>query len=439
VAAQLLRRGFGGSIAIAEPRAALGRGLAYSTPYGEHLLNVPAAKMSAFPDEPGHFLAWLRAGRYPDAPPTLFAPRRVYGEYLESVLEQQALAGPGTLAHIRGEVKTILPDPSGLTLALGAGPSGAEPASTAIHAKRVVLALGNPASSPIPRAPEPDMEHQWHLSPWFGDALRVRHAGERVLLVGTGLTAMDAALALQHEDTGSLTYMLSRRGILPQEHDTALAPVPPPDFGDRRSLRPLVRQVRGQIRSLGADARCWRAAIDSLRPLSNQLWQDLTHADRLRFLRHVKRFWEAHRHRMAPEIHGRIEELRASGSLEVIAGRIRESRLEGDSIAVEISLREGGGRTLHVDRVINCTGIHENFVDHPRPLIASLIEEGLACPNELGIGFRTDAGGALLDASGNVSETLFTLGPPRRGDLFETTAVPEIRAQADALALRLMA
>jgi len=71
----------------------------------------------------------------------------------------------------------------------------------------------------------------------------------------------------------------------------------------------------------------------------------------------------------------------------VIAGRLRESRREGEGVTVRIGLREGGDRTLHLDRVINCTGIHEN---HPRPLIASLIEGGLARANELGIGFRTD-------------------------------------------------
>jgi len=287
VAAQLLKQGYGGAIAIVEPRAALGRGLAYSTPFGEHVLNVPAGKMSAFPDEPGHFLAWLRAGRYPDAAATFFAPRSVYGEYLGSVLEQEAGAGSGRVTHIRGEVKALASDGSGATLALARDSPGDHSAGgdSIIRARRVVLALGNPASSPTPPPPQPDMEHQWYLSPWFGDALRVRHAGERVLLIGTGLTAVDAALALQHGDTGSITYMLSRRGILSQVHNTSLAPAPPPDFGDCRSLGPMFRQLRAQIRSMREEARCWRIAVDSLRPVSNQLWQELPPTDRLRFVR----------------------------------------------------------------------------------------------------------------------------------------------------------
>jgi uncharacterized NAD(P)/FAD-binding protein YdhS len=130
---------------------------------------------------------------------------------------------------------------------------------------------------------------------------------------------------------------------------------------------------------------------------------------------------------------------RKTGAVEVIAGRLRSTGRSGNAITVRIGLRQGGERLLEVDRVINCTGIHESYVDHPRPLIAALIQSGLACANDLGIGFRTDPGGALLDASGGASTILFTLGPPRRGELLETTAVPEIRAQAEALARRLLA
>jgi uncharacterized NAD(P)/FAD-binding protein YdhS len=183
---------------------------------------------------------------------------------------------------------------------------------------------------------------------------------------------------------------------------------------------------------------CWRIAIDSLRPISNQIWQELPAEDRRRFLRHLKTYWETHRHRMAPEVRLRMAHYEKNGAVEVVAGRLRETRRHGNTTTVRITLRQGSERHLEVDRVINCTGIHESYVDHPRPLIASLIQNGLARANDLGIGFRTDPDGALLDASDCPSPILFTLGPPRRGDLIETTAVPEIRAQAEALAHHLL-
>jgi uncharacterized NAD(P)/FAD-binding protein YdhS len=430
-AAQLLRQGFRGSVAIVEPRPVLGRGLAYSTKYDEHLLNVPAGKMSALPSHPSHFLDWLRAGRFPNASAAFFAPRKVYGEYLESVLEHETGAHRGSFTHIRAEVANVRPDGSGAELTLSD--------HSAIWAERVVLALGNPASSPALTSSCSDMQEPWGLSPWLDDALRVRCPGERILLIGTGLTAVDAALAMQGQGAGCQTYMLSRRGIVSHVHNLALAPADPPQFRDYSRLLPMFRQLRELIGEMRESDLCWRIAIDSLRPVANQLWQELPASDRVRFVRHLKTYWETHRHRMAPEAGQRMEHYRKSGVVEVIAGRLRETRRDGSAITVRIGLRQGGERMLEVDRVINCTGIHESYVDHPRPLIAALIQSGLACANHLGIGFHTDAGGALIDASGRPSPILFTLGPPRRGDLIETTAVPEIRAQAEALARRLLA
>jgi len=93
---------------------------------------------------------------------------------------------------------------------------------------------------------------------------------------------------------------------------------------------------------------------------------------------------------------------------------------------------------LGIDRVINCTGLHDDYCDSRRPLIRSMIADGSASANDLGLGFRTGANGALVDAAGETSRALFTLGPPRRGELFETTAVPEISSQAEELARHLI-
>jgi uncharacterized NAD(P)/FAD-binding protein YdhS len=133
VAAQLYRQGFRGRVTIVEPHPALGRGLAYSTPYDEHLLNVPTGKMSALPAHPSHFLDWLRAGRFPDASPAFFAPRKVYGEYLESVLENETSPHGSSFTHIRAEVAAVQSDGSAAELTLSD--------HSTIHAKRVVLAL----------------------------------------------------------------------------------------------------------------------------------------------------------------------------------------------------------------------------------------------------------------------------------------------------------
>ncbi|HTB19161.1 MAG TPA: FAD/NAD(P)-binding protein [Bryobacteraceae bacterium] len=430
VAVNLLRKGFQGRVTVIEPRTRLGPGLAYSTSFIQHLLNVPAGKMSALPERPAHFLEWLRANHWPDAKPDSLAPRRLYGQYLQEVLEQTLRASGGSyLSHIRAEVTDAAVDRGGARLALSDGMT--------VHAKKVVLALGNPASCPTPSLLRRGLEDRWHLSPWLGDALRVRFPGERILLFGTGLTAVDAVLALHSQEMPCQVYMLSRRGILPKIHNLRVPVGQPPVLRNRGNLRMLVQEVRGQIEAARQADLCWRAIVDGLRPISNEVWGELTVEDQQRFVRHLKKYWKPHRHRMAPEIRERLDGYRASGILQVIAGRLQECS-RGHATQFRISLKNGGERTVDVDRIISCTGIQESYANSPRPLIRSLVENGLARPNHLGMGFQTDGQGALLDGERNPSSIFFTLGPPRRGELFESTAVPEIRAQAAALAQRLL-
>jgi uncharacterized NAD(P)/FAD-binding protein YdhS len=227
--------------------------------------------------------------------------------------------------------------------------------------------------------------------------------------------------------------MLSRRGILPAVHNLKRAEGTPPVFEDPSNVRLMFRHLRAQIRQLRNADQCWRTAIDALRPISNELWRGLPAAQRRRFLRHLKTYWEAHRHRMAPHIHHRINELIARGNVEVISGRIRGTAAAGRAIEFTIAGRRGESQLI-VDRAINCTGIQEDYRNRPRRFVRALIDNGLATANETGLGFRTGESGGLIGADGCQSTNLFTLGPPRRGDLFETTAVPEIRRQAEALA-----
>lgn len=431
VAAHLLRNGCRGHVTVIEPRKRLGAGLAYSTTFDRHLLNVPAAKMSALPAQPSDFLDWLRIHHWPHAQPDTFAPRKLYGEYLLQLLRQTLDAGAaGNFSHIRAEAVAAGADRDGARLTLSDG--------TIVCAEKAVLALGNPASCPAPGVLRQGIEDRWHLTPWLGDALRVRFPGERILLLGTGLTGVDSVLALHSQENACQVYMLSRRGILPQVHNPRMAEAAPPVLRNRGNLRLLVNEVRAHIETARQADLCWRAIVDGLRPVSNDVWQELPPADQQRFLRHLKKYWEPHRHRMAPEIRQRLDEYKASGALQVMAGRLQEICSREPATKVRIALKRGGEQLLEVDRIISCTGLQESYTDSKRPLTKSLMQSGLARANHLGIGFETDGKGALLEANNRPSGIFFTLGPPRRGELFETTAVPEIRDQAEALALHLL-
>ncbi|MCU1235792.1 MAG: hypothetical protein JWP63_3759 [Candidatus Solibacter sp.] len=428
VAFQLLQKGFSGPLTLVEPRAELGQGIAYSTRFDGHLLNVAAEKMSALPSEPSHFLDWLRARGVAGAAPGMYAPRRLYGEYLAELLRGEH----AKFRHVRAEVVKIASTSSSTSssarLTLDDG--------TSIDAERVVLALGNPTTGSRAEGAPAGLEEHWHGSPWVGNALRLRTPGERILLLGAGQTAVDAVLTLQSQPGGCHVHMLSRSGRLSQVHSTDFTPAPPHTISAQRGIRAIVRELRAQVRSAREQGIPWQAVVDSLRPVSNEMWHGLPLADRRRFMRHLKTYWETHRSRMPPSVGEQLDKYRAAACVEIIAGRLRKCALTESGVAVRVALRGGGERLIEVDRVIDCTGIHEYYHVRARPLIAGLLRDGLASANDLGIGFHADENGALI---GPASGVLFTLGPPRRGDLFETIAVPEIRAQAEALAAYLMA
>ena len=67
-------------------------------------------------------------------------------------------------------------------------------------------------------------------------------------------------------------------------------------------------------------------------------------------------------------------------------------------------------------------------------VVRDLLDAGLARVGPHRLGLDVDPAGRLVAADGAVHRWLWVIGPLRRGGLWETTAVPEIRAQARQLA-----
>ena len=420
-AVQLLRQTRGPwRIALVERGGALARGLAYGPAEPCHLLNVPAGAMSALPDDPADFVRW--SGAQPDA----FVPRTLFGSYLEALLTRAHRgAAPGVMLQlVCGEALSIRLDRGGVRIALREGRE--------IHARAAVLALGN---FPSPDLPVPDgglyATPLYRRSPWERGALDGIPSGGAVLLLGSGLTMVDAALALQRRGHRGAIHALSRHGLLPHAHARANGPAQPRIGAS--GVRGLLRALRSETQRQGD----WREAFDALRPVTQRIWSRLAHADRRRFLRHLRTFWDVHRHRMAPDVGAAIARMRDRGQLRVHAGRVESFTSDGGA-AVALFRPRGERSTsqLRAARVINCMGPASCLADIRHPLVGALLSQGLARPDPLGMGFATDADGALLgDAYGRV----FTLGALRRGQLWETTAIPELGVQARTVAERLAA
>jgi uncharacterized NAD(P)/FAD-binding protein YdhS len=449
---ELLRAGW--HVVLVDPGARPGRGLAYSTAAPWHLLNSPAAAMSADPDRPDDFLRWCRR-RDPRTGPADFVPRSWYGDYLTEVLRTADETAQGRLTVQRGRVARIF-EPSGsggpLTVLLSD--------DVVIPADRVVLALGHPAPSVPARLDAAAARSGAYVAdPWRPGALDALPEGP-ILLIGTGLTAVDVALSLSNAGRQDLTAV-SRHGLLPQPHRRpAAATGEPVAVGLAASAQVAAGQatasaqaatvaelpellaagsVAGLLRSLrrlAADTRDWRAVFDALRPHWDALWQSLPEPGQHRFLRHLARYWEVHRHRMAPDVADAIGELRDSGSLRIRAAELCGIEAADQGVRVALRERHGGAITAPTfAAVVNCTG--PGRIVESDPLVRALVAEGMARPGPYRLGLDTDPHGALLRRDGSAHPALWTLGPTRRGVLWETTAAPEIRAQARALAVAL--
>lgn len=438
VAAHLLRNATSSlDIKLIERKPAVGKGVAYGTNYTSHLLNVPAGKMTAFPDDPEHFLRWVKS--QPDlaetVEPNTFIPRKIYGAYLQFVLNEAEAKAKETvrLHRIKNEAIAIQSDRNGAVVSLSTGDR--------IEADRIVLALGN-----FPPNDPPIQDRSFYTSlryvsyPWSAGALSDLDLQDPILLIGSGLTMLDLAVALREQGHAGKIHVVSRHGLLPHPHKFTK---PYPAFLDLETapntIRGLVRVVRREVKNAIASGYDWRAVLDSLRPITQQLWQQLPLEEQRCFLRHVRIYWEVHRHRVSPGVADKITAMLDSEQIVVHAGRIQTYEEDADGVNVVIRKRHSTDvEVVRVGRVINCTGTECDYRKFQHPLIQNLLRSGLIRSDALAIGLDIAPNGALLDVDGIISEILYTLGPPRQGRLWETTAVPEIRVQAAELAKELL-
>ncbi|MFF7187866.1 FAD/NAD(P)-binding protein [Streptomyces sp. NPDC008222] len=414
-------------LVLIDPAPEAGRGIAYATPDPRHRLNVPAGGMSCYPDDPGHLTRWLCRHGEPTVTAADFITRYRYGAYLADTLGQAVVRAHGVVGvrRLRSRAEGCADTADGrLELRLADG--------GCLTADGAVLATGPAAGTGAWAPPGLRTSPRFVAEPWAPGALAGPLADTAdVLLVGTGLTAVDLALTLDRP--GRVLHAVSRNGLLPQPH--ALNPAPPMPPPPGLPGAPLDQLRRAVFRQAGRAVRLhgdWRPALDGLRPYTVRLWQGLAPGDRAEFLRRDGALWNTHRHRMAPATGEALARVRAARRLSVRSGRIADARTDPDG-TVTVALADG--RTLRVGWVIDCTGPGHHLDD---PLWRSLADAGAAVPGPLGMGVATREG-RLLDAAGRADRPLFTLGAPRRGELWETTAVPEIRAQAAALAREVLA
>jgi uncharacterized NAD(P)/FAD-binding protein YdhS/predicted metal-dependent enzyme (double-stranded beta helix superfamily) len=424
-------------IVLIDRQPAVGEGIAYRTTDSRHLLNVPARGMSAWPDLPEDFLAFARS-KDPSVGPNDFLPRRIYGQYVrETMLDLAEAAGEHLSAEVvHDEVALLEPSHSSTWKAETVG-------RRSIKADLAILAVGH-------RPPNDPLSKRWTgprtrfvTDPWAALVLSQIGPDEPVLLIGSGLTAVDVILTLNRPDRVAPIIAVSRRGLTPMAHlrqqnqpadlsglvNEWLDPTTTLKIGD------LVSGLRRHMAAARDSGIEWQQVIDALRPVIQRLWNRLGLEERARFIRHVRPFWEIHRHRMAPPITDLIDRLREEKKVEVVAGALVGASADEDGVDVTFSLRgASAARSVRVSWVVNCTGPGAHNRHETHPFLRPLLGAGTLCSDELSLGLLTDECGRAITADGDTHQNLLVAGTLRKSTLWESTAVPELRQQAQTVA-----
>jgi uncharacterized NAD(P)/FAD-binding protein YdhS len=431
-ALHLLKRVATSRVILCERGRTFGRGVAYSTCSPCHLLNVRSTNMSAFADKPDHFAEWLASVMAaPDADlrchvretdAGTFVSRDLYGRYLTSLLSGAICDGDGAqrLTLVGDEVVDLEPCAGGYRLALAGGRS--------IAVSHAVLATGN-------LLPDASQDSTYITNPWscgFTDGLE---ADRPVVILGTGLTMVDIATQLRATGFSGPVIAISRRGLQPRSH-AATTPWPTPILSqpERFSVHALLHRIRREVAEAAVQGVAWQSVIDSLRPLTAPLWQDLPAREQARFLRHLRPWWDVHRHRAAPPIAQEIAGLLAKGWLRIQAGRILG--VEATSQTAIVRYRPRGQADiieLEAQRVIDATGIAAPTQCSDQ-LLRRILERHLIRPDRHHLGLDVTPDLRAIGVAGTASRGLWALGPMARGVFWECTAVPDIRRQAMELA-----
>ncbi|MEO5858951.1 MAG: FAD/NAD(P)-binding protein [Pyrinomonadaceae bacterium] len=421
-------------INLVEKRPHIGRGVAFSTQEDSHLLNVTAGKMGAYADDVEHFHRWLIENEM-DYAATAFVPRRVFGEYLREQIEEanNAKAENVDLNIFDDEAINVHVEDGKANVQLASGDH--------IYSEKVVLAFGN-FLPPHPTVADQSFVNspKYFQDPWTPEVFNSIDTGDSILIVGTGLSMVDVTMQLNKLRHQGLINAISTRGQLPAVHKFGFTYSSfYEEIKGATRVTDILRTVRAHVKKSEADSSDWRAVIDSLRPTTQQIWLDLPLPEKKYFMQHLSRYWNVARHRMPPEAALIIDELRGTGQLQILKGRLQRITWE-DGIGFDVRYATIGlDQYVHADVIINCIGSESRFDQLDSRLVKNLIESGSIRCDDLRFGLDATRDGHLKGSDGKQSDMLYTLGTALKGVLWESTAIPEIRVQARNLAEMLIA
>ncbi len=427
------------AISVIEPRARLGGGVAYSTEDPAHRVNVPASRMTLFPENPNDFDSWLRQGaELEDDPEAIwqggaaFPHRAAFGRYVAELIASRQKTRPhAPITHIRGKAIAVRREGRGFRLTLLD--------DRELGVDVIIVATSHPPPGvPARLATALAGDPRLIADPWAPDALAEISRDAKVTVIGTGLTMADVVASLDRRGHIGQITAFSRRGQLSRGH----AKVPPPVPFERFKTSPLpttalalLQAVRQQVAA--ATAWPWQSVFDDLRANGQRIWQRMDIEEQSRFLRHLRVYWDTHRYRIAPQAEAVLQRKRQDGSLVVLAATLRHVEPVPEHISLAVQPRhQAQDRLMKIiaERVVVTTGPEHGAAIARNPILASMAAQGLITSDPLGLGLAVDAKSHAVGANGVIAPDVFVVGPLARGRFGELMGLPQVAEQPDAVA-----
>ena len=423
-AVQLLRTGRKDlRITIVERGDTLGLGVAYSTPFDDHTLNVPASGMAIDPATPRAFYDYVRARR-PEARPWELVSRKLFGQFVHATLAEVVRSAPGRVRVLRDAAVDVVTGPtSEVVLASG----------QRLTASAVVLATGHLSTKPPGLA---YADPRVITDPWVAGTLDRIPTTDRVLIVGTALTAVDVLRTLRAQRHAGPIVAVSRRGQWPARHLAEVVWTGSLAFVDPeaapRTAHGLVEWTRAEVARHKAIGVPWQPVIDAIRAHTTRLWERLPHDERLVFLNEVRPQWEMVRHRAHRDHIADLKAWEAEGGLRRESAELRGLAAAGEARVATLRRTNGDELTLAFDRVVHCAGQLSEVTRTDDPLWRSLLARGLVTPDDARTGVQCDDQGRALNTQGQPTG-LFVLGAWCRPNRWESVAAPDLAIRTAAM------
>ena len=388
-------------------------GIAYSTKFECHLLNVPAKKMSGLADDDLDFLNYL-------GEPNMgyeFLPRKTYGEYLKKRFNDAIKLADDkniTLDYISNEAISCCKLENNLF--------EIKTENDRYYTKNIVLAIGN--SNKIPgffNKPEIKNHPGIILQAWDFDKIYQIKSDNSVCIVGSGLTMIDIVMLLQSNNFNGKIDIISRHGYAPLPHNLESYKYNLDIKWELTSPLKLIKQFKQELKKLDKNIP-WQSLIDSIRPYTQKIWQNFSDIQKSQFNRHLRALWDIHRHRIDKKLYDNFENLKQQGTITQHSGGLKNIELYGNKFNITLKTSK-----ITPDIIINTTGLKTEFNSDHSLLVASLLENKLIQPGPLNMGLQ-------VDANYRVNNNIYTIGFPMIGCIWETIAIPDIKFQAKAIA-----